>query len=137
MKKKLVLVVMVIWAASSCATIPTGPLSPGEVRLVGMDIPGHERIGRKSHFDVFLRFQADKDPQIESACFSWSGDRPRCFKAKDVLPGREPMIRESLLAYDAGIYVLKAYLLYNRDGKTVKSNEVSAPVTVGRKRKPQ
>jgi hypothetical protein len=136
MKKTLVLLLFAV-CASSCATVPTGPLSPGEVRLLSMDIPGHEAIARKSHFDVFLRFQADGEPQIESTCFSWSADKPRCFKAKDVRLGTEPMIRQSLVAHEAGIYIITAYLLYTRDGKSLKSNEVGGHVTIGRKSKPQ
>ncbi len=136
--RALFVISFLAFLATSCATVPTGPLSSGEVRLLGMDIPGNEAIGRKSHFDVLIRFQSDApEPRIESACFSWSGDRPRCFKVKDVRTGTEPTIHQNLLANEIGRYVLRAYVTYTRDGVSQKSNEVGAPITVLHKKKRQ
>ncbi len=132
----LLVIGILAFLATSCASVPTGPLSSGEVRLVGIEIPGNESIGRKSHFDVLLRFQSDDtDPKIENACYSWSGDRARCFKVKDVRTGTEPTIRQTLLANEIGRYVLRAYVTYIRNGTNQKSNEVGAAITVVNKKK--
>ncbi len=60
----------------SCATVPSGPLAPGEVRLIGMDIPHEEGIIRNLPFVVTIHFEVDGKPEIRRACFYWSGDGP-------------------------------------------------------------
>ena len=135
MKSIVVSVLMagiVISALSSCATVPTGPLAPGEVRLLSIDIPGKEGVRAKSRFDVMINFQADGEPKIETACFSWSGDSPRCFEVKDVSYGSPGTVKIKLYTYDPGTYILKGYVEYIRDGKTEKSNVVSSPISIAK-----
>jgi hypothetical protein len=121
---------IVLSVVSSCATVPTGPLASGEVRLLSMDVPEKERIRAKSRYDVIINFQADGKPEIETACFSWSGDGPRCFKVKDVTFGSPGTIKVKLYTYNSGVYMLEGYVVYIRDGKTEKSNVVSSFISV-------
>jgi len=123
---------IVISVVSSCATVPTGPLASGEVRLLSMDVPGKESIKAKSRYDVIINFQADGEPKIETACFSWSGDSPRCFEVKDVSYGSPGTVKMKLYIYNPGAYILKGYVEYIRDGKTEKSNVVSSPISIAK-----
>ena len=116
----------------SCATVPTGPLASGELRLLSMDVPEKENIRAKSRYDVIINFQADGKPEIETACFSWSGDRPSCYKVKDVEFGSPGTIKVRLRTNDPGVYILEGYVEYVRDGKTQKSNVVSSSISVAK-----
>jgi hypothetical protein len=114
----------------SCATVPSGPLGPGEVRLIGMDVPHQESIKQNLPFVMTIQFEADGKPEIRRACFYWSGDGPYCFKAVDVSYGSPGTIRVEPRAKDSGSYVLEAYALYIRDGKTQQTKPVSSPVLI-------
>jgi hypothetical protein len=121
---------IVLSVVSSCATVPTGPLASGEVRLLSMDVPEKERIRAKSRYDVIINFQADGKPEIETACFSWSGDEPRCYKPKEVKFGSPGTIKVQLYTFNPAEYILKGYVVYIREGKTQKSNVVGSAISV-------
>ena len=114
----------------SCATVPSGPLAPGEVKLIKMDVPHEESIKRNLPFLVNINFEADGKPEIRRACFYWSGDGPYCFKVTDVDYGSPGTIRVEPRAKPSGSYVLEAYVLYVRDGKTQPSKVISTRVFV-------
>ena len=114
----------------SCATVPSGPPAPGEVRLTGIDVPHEEGIIRNLPFVVNINFEADGKPEIRRACFYWSGDGPNCFKVIDVDYGSPGTIRVEPRAKESGSYVLEAYILYVRDGKTQPSKVISSRVQV-------
>ena len=63
---------------SSCATVPTEPLASGELRLLSMQVPMKEDIKVNFPFVVNISFQADGEPKIRTARFSFSGDGPSC-----------------------------------------------------------
>jgi hypothetical protein len=113
-----------------CATVPSGPLAPGEVKLIKMDVPHEESIKRNLPFLVNINFEADGKPEIRRACFYWSGDGPYCFKVTDVDYGPPGTIRVEPRAKESGSYVLEAYVLYVRDGKTQPSKVISSRVLV-------
>ena len=118
----------------SCATVPTGPLGLGELRLLSIDVPRNVGIKQKSSYEVGIHFKADGEPEIETACFSWSGDRPRCYKVHDVEFGSPGTIKVRLRTIEPGEYMLLAYVEYVRDGKKQKTNVVSSQILVkGRK----
>ena len=128
--KRIVLLVAVAASFFSCATAPSGPLGPGEVRLIKMDIPHQESIKRNLSFVITIQFEADGRPEIRRACFYWSGDGPYCFKVVDVSYGSPGTIRVEPRARDSGSYVLEAYALYVRDGKTQQTRAISSPVFI-------
>jgi len=125
-----VLVIGVILLISSCATVPTEPLGPGEVRLLRMDVPFEGGIRREAAFAVNIVFEADGKPTIKTACFYFSGDGPYCFKVLDVSYGSPGTINVDARAKDSGQYVLEAYVYYIRDGKTQKTKAISSPITI-------
>ena len=50
---------------SSCATTPTGPVAPGELRLLKIDIPYEGSIKRSLRFVVNINFEADGKPEVQ------------------------------------------------------------------------
>lgn len=114
----------------SCATAPSGPPAPGEVKLIKMDIPHEETVKRNLPFVVTIQFEADGKPEIKRACFYWSGDGPYCFKVIDVDYGSPGTIRVEPRAKESGQYLLEAYVLYVRDGKTQPSKVISSRVQI-------
>jgi len=120
----------VILLISSCATVPTGPLAPGEVKLLRIDVPHEVSIKRNMPFAVNIIFEADGKPEIRTACFYWSGDGPNCFKVQDVRYGSPGTINVEPRAKDSGSYVLETYVLYIRDGKTQPTKVISSPITI-------
>ena len=115
---------------SSCATVPTGPLAPGEVRLLRIDVPHEVGIKRNMPFAVNIIFEADGKPEIRTACFYWSGDGPNCFKVLDVRYGSPGTINVEPRAKSSGSYVLETYVLYIRDGKTQPTKIISSPINI-------
>jgi hypothetical protein len=115
---------------SSCATVPTGPLAPGEVKLLRIDVPYEGSIKRNMPFAVNIIFEADGKPEIRTACFYWSGDGPNCFKVQDVRYGSPGTINVEPRAKSSGSYVLETYVLYIRDGKTQPTKIISSPINI-------
>lgn len=115
---------------SACATVPTGPLAPGEVKLLRIDILHEGTIKRNMPFTVNITFEADGKPEIRSVCFYWSGDGPKCFKAQDVSYGSPGTVMAEPRAIGFGSYVLEAYVLYIRDGKTQPTKKISSPIYI-------
>jgi hypothetical protein len=115
----------VLLGISSCATVPTKPLGPGELRLLSMVVPGKENIRVNLPFVVNISFEADGQPEIRSACFSIAGDGPHCFKVTDVNYGSPGTIRAQIHTKNPGSRLLEGYVLYIRDGKIQPTNVVS------------
>jgi len=120
----------VLLLVSSCATVPTGPLAPGEIRLLRIDVPHEESIKGNFPFVVNINFEADGKPEIRTACFYWSGDGPYCFKVIDVNYGSPGTIKVEPRAKSFGSYVLETYVLYIRDGKTQPTKVISSPINI-------
>lgn len=116
----------------ACATVPTGPLAPGELRLLSLQAP--ERIQAKVPYDVVVVFDSEKTPQVSRACFYWSGSIPRegpyCFPARDVEGNLKGTFKVRLRTNNPGVYVLDGYAEFLRDGKTTRSNEVGITINV-------
>ncbi len=104
--------------------------------MLSIDVLGNEGIKARSSYEVGIHFEADGKPEIETACFSWSGDRPSCYKVKDVEFGSPGTIKVRLRTNDPGEYILEGYVEYVRDGKKQKTNVVSSQILVkGRKKR--
>jgi hypothetical protein len=114
---------------SSCATVPTEPLTSGELRLLSIHAEkGDIRVNFP--FAVNINFEADGKPEIRSACFSFSGDGPYCYKATDVDYGSPGTIRVQVRAKNSGSHALESYVFYVRDGKTQPTNVVNSHIRI-------
>jgi len=114
----------VLLGVSSCATVPAKPLSTGELRLLSISIPEKENIKVYYPFVVNIHFEGDGNPEIRTACFSFSGEGPQCFKVTNVNYGSPGTIKVQILTKNAGARLLECYVLYIRDGKVQPTNVV-------------
>jgi len=114
-----------ILGISSCATSPTKPLAPGELRLLSMVVPEKEKVETHLPFIVNISFETDVQPEIKSACFYFAGDGPHCFRVTEVSDGSPGTIKVKIYTNNPGSRLLEGYVLYNRDGKIERTNTVS------------
>jgi len=114
-----------ILGISSCATSPTKPLAPGELRLLSITVPDKEKIEVNSPFVVAISFEADGEPEIKTACFFFAGDGPHCFNVTDVNCGSRGTIHVKIYTNNPGSRLLEGYVQYIRDGKIRPTNVVS------------
>ncbi len=114
----------VLLGISSCATVSTKPLAPGELRLLSMHVPENEKIKVNIPFVVNINFEADGEPEIRAACFYFSGDGPHCFKVMGVNYGSPGMIQVQIRTKNPGSRRLEGYVLYIRGGKNQPTNVV-------------
>lgn len=81
-----VMVVGITLITLGCATVPTGPLAPGELRLTTITAP--EKIKAGVPYDVVISFQANDPVQIMKGCFYWQigahKARPYCFHIREI-----------------------------------------------------
>lgn len=115
----------VLLGISSCATVPTKPLAPGELRLLRMLVPEKQNIRVNLPFVVNIRFEAEGEPEIRAACFYFAGDGPYCFKVTDVNYGSPGTIKVQIRTKNSGSHLLEGYVLYIQDGKIQPTNAVS------------
>jgi hypothetical protein len=116
---------------SSCASVPTGPLAEGEVRLLSVQVPGTDIVRVSIPFVVNITFQADDEPEIKRACFFWSGDGPYCVNVTDIdygSPGKIQVRPKIPGAMTPGSYILECYVQYIYKGKTIMSNVVNTHI---------
>jgi hypothetical protein len=125
---RALLVMVTVLAAAGCATVPTGPLAPGEVRLLSLEVPEDVRAGVP--YEVVLRFEAAGQPLIPRACFFWSGEGPFCVAGLGVTYGSPGMLRARLSTRTPRFYTLTAYVEYSHGADTRRSNQVSAGLFV-------
>jgi hypothetical protein len=121
---------VLILSIISCATVPTEPLTSGELRLLSMQVPMRENIKANFPFVVNINFEADGTPEIRTACFYWSGDGPYCFKVTDVNYGPPRTIKVQVRAKNSGSHSLESYVYYIKDGKVLGTNVVDCHVRV-------
>jgi len=115
----------VLLGISSCATVPTKPLAPGELRLLSMVVPEKEKVTAGLRFIVNMSFEADGEPEIKAACFYFADDGPHCFRVTDVGYGSPGTINVQIHTNNPGARLLRGYVLYFRDGKIQPTNMVS------------
>jgi hypothetical protein len=120
---------IVLLLVSSCATVPTDPLASGELRLLSIH-PEKGDIKVNFPFVVNINFEAEGKPEIRTACFSFSGDGPYCFKVTDVNYGSPGTIKVQVKAKSSGSQALESYVYYLRDGKVQPTNVVNCNIRV-------
>ncbi len=119
--------VVVLLAISSCATVPKEPLGPGDVRLLGLEIPENGNLKVGIVYTATITFEADGRPEIRRVCFIWPGESAKCARVKKV--------EWSDARIDVPFYALPdrnrldCYVEYVRDGKARRTNTVFSHVT--------
>jgi hypothetical protein len=145
MKPKLIgvqLSVVMLLMVSSCATeqvVPTEPLKPGEVRLLSIAVKDKD-IRENAPILVAIKFEADGKPEIKKACLSFSAKGPYCTDVKDYTYGSPgiiwvpttAIIAEKVKEFNLHTVVLKGYIFYEREGKSLTSNAVSTFIQVSK-----
>jgi hypothetical protein len=116
---------VVLLGVSSCATVPTQPLAPGELRLLSIVVPEKEKVKVHLPFVVHISFETDGQPEIKSACFYFAGDGPHCFRVTEASYGSPGTIKVQIYTKNPGSRLLEGYVLYTRDGKIERTNMVS------------
>jgi hypothetical protein len=121
---------VVLLIASSCATVPKEPLASGEVRLLGMQVPGSGNLVLGLSYNIYFTFDADGKPEMSRACCYWSGDPERqyCYKVNDVKYGSPGKFSLDLSPPYPDQQRLKCYVDYVRDGKRQRTNAVTSTV---------
>jgi hypothetical protein len=132
MRSILITILMggIVLLVPSCATVTTGSLGSGELRLLSMKTSERLEIKVNVPFEVNMSFEADGNPEIRTACFYWAGDGPYCFKAMDVNYGSPGTIKVKLVLTRTGFHALESYVVYTREGKGQTSNVVSANIRI-------
>ena len=115
---------------ASCATVPMEPLTPGQVRLLEIRFPDFGVIKANLQYIVDIRFESEGNPEIKRACFSWTGRATNCFNVTDVRYGSPGSIGVTLRTPEPGLYSVDTFVIYNREGKTVRSNVINAQISV-------
>ena len=121
---------VIILSISSCATVPNEPFAPGEVRLLNLQVAERGEIRLNFQFLVNINFEADGKPEIRTACFSFSGDGPYCYKVTDVNYGSPGTIKVQVRAKNSGSHALESYVYYIKDGKVQPTNVVNCNIRV-------
>jgi hypothetical protein len=121
---------IVILLISSCATVPTKPLAPGELRLLNLQVAERGEIRLNFPFMVYINFEAEGKPEIRTACFYFSGDGPYRSKVTDVSYGSPGTIKVQVRAKISGSHALESYVYYLRDGKVQPTNVVNCQIRV-------
>jgi len=122
--------VIVLLLVSSCATVPREPLASGELRLLSMQVPLKGDIKINFPFVVNINFEADGKPEIRTACFSFSGDGPYCYKVSDISYGSPGTIKVQVRAKNSGSHSLESFVYYIKDGKSQPTNVVNCQIRV-------
>ena len=105
--------------------------SGGELRLLSVNIPQGWDFSANVEYWTTINFEADPKPEINRACFNFSGDGQSCVdvKAKDVTYGSHPFFRVPIHV-PVGTKRIDCYAEYIRDGKTHWTNTVTYYVIV-------
>ena len=127
----LVILVM-LFMVFSCTTVSTEhtePLAPGGLRLISVRFPEFSRLRQSVRYLANIKFESDGKVEIRRACFYWDARGPNCFGIMDVNYG-ERIIKADVATPSPGYYVMKCYVLYVRNGNTIRSNTVEGPVEI-------
>ena len=138
--------IAVLLVISSWATITEGqegyfnwkigkePPVGGGLKLLSMDIPQSWNLSTSIEYWATIKFEADREPKIQKACFNFSGGNQSCVdvQAKDVTYSSHPYFRVPI-HIPVGTKRIDCYAEYDRDGKTQRTNTVTYYVIILRK----
>ena len=122
--------IAVLLTIFSCATVPKEPLGGGELRLLNIEVPQMGSLPANVEYFVTINFEANGNPEINRACFYFSGDGLNCVdvQRKDMIYGPHANFRVPIHV-PLGSYRLECYAEYIRNGETQRTNTVSSYVT--------
>lgn len=115
----------ILLVISSCSTVPKGPLEPGELRLLKMDVPDNGNLKTGVGYQLTIRFEADGRPEVRRICFMWDGGELRCMPIKVDKYGSDASFDLPFYA-PPDRHLLECYVEYVRDGKVRRSNIVGS-----------
>jgi hypothetical protein len=121
---------IILSVVSSCSTVPTRPLAPGEVRLLGIDFRGGRSINAYESFVANISFEAEGKSEIKRACFYLSGEGPNCFDAMYITFEPRRTFQVQLPGMAPGSYTVTCYVEYIQNGETRKTNVVTTQILV-------
>jgi len=121
---------VVLLLLSSCATVPTEPLGPDELRLLDIQIPGAGRIKAGALYTINVRYETGGQPKIQRICYSLGGYEPKCSRATGIELGWVGTFQMDIGGNDIGPQPLEIYVEYIREGKIRRTNVVSTTVEV-------
>jgi len=125
---------IVLLGASSCATVPKEPLASGEVRLLGISVPG-AGLEEYTSFAVNIFFEAAGNPEIKRACFYESRREQYCSDVSDgsyFTSGTKRAFQVYLPGIGPGSHRVECYAVYIRDGETQRTNVIFTQIVAGR-----
>ena len=114
----------------SCATLPKGPLVPGEVRLLSIDVPG-AGIKANLSFTVNVFFDSVGEPAITKVCFYESEEDQHCFDPSYFVLGTKRALQVHMPGFNTGSHRVECYAQYIRDGQTRKTNVIATQILIG------
>ena len=146
MNKIILILVSVCFVISSWATITEGqepyfkknfqkePPSGDKLKLISMDIPQSWNLSTNIEYWATIKFEADLKPEIQRACFNFSGGSQSCVDvhAIDVTYSSHPYFRVAIHV-PVGTKRINCYAEYIRDGKTQRTNTITYHVNILKK----
>jgi hypothetical protein len=144
--KAVLMNIVVLLVISFWATITEGaeidlssilgkePSSGGELKLLSMDIPQSWDSSKDLKYWATINFKADQKPEIQRACFNFSGGSQSCVdvQAKDVAYEWNSYFRVPIKV-PVGTKRIDCYVEYKRDGKTQRTNTVTYHIIILKK----
>ncbi len=121
---------VVLLLLSSCATVPTEPMGPDELRLLGIQIPGAGRIKAGALYTINVRYESGGQPKVQRTCFSLAGYGPYCSKVTGMDLGLAGTFQMEVGGSDIGPQRLEIYIEYLREGRLRRTNAISTIVEV-------
>ena len=144
---KAVLMNMAVFLViSSWATITEGqqpylnwqfgnePSSRDELKLTSMEIPQSWDLSTNMEYWATIKFETDRNPNIQRACFNFSGGSQSCVdvQAKDVTYPLHPHFRVAI-HIPVGTKRIDCYAEYIREGETYRTNTITYHVIILKK----
>ena len=114
----------------------TGQEPPGvvELKLLSMDIPQSWTLSTDIEYWAMIKFETDRSPKIQRACFNFSGGSESCVdvQAKDVRYSSHSYFRVPI-HIPVGTKRVDCYAEYIQEGKTRRTNTVTYTIIVLKK----
>ncbi len=132
MKQILIMLLInyILFSIFSCATLPDEPLTKGELRLIRIEIPEGESPRANLPFMVKVTFQSEETPNIQKACFYWSGDGPYCYRVSNINHEPGGSFTVWLRGDRGGIYNLECYVQYIYGNELRSSNLIDTQISL-------
>lgn len=125
-----ILINYILFSIPSCATLPDEPLSKGELRLIRIETPEGESLHANLPFMVKITFQSEGTPNIQKACFYWSGDGPYCYRVSNINYEPQGNFTVWLRIDKGGIYNLECYVQYLYGSELRASNIIDTQISL-------